>query len=173
MGLTDSLSGTMKVALECTLTRTISELLSGKDNLEHTVTKSITDGTGANQASCWLTGSVTATTGGVTLSLGDSADPFGAAGDDIPTADPEGLKLRTLVIENTDSANFVTVGLGTNGLAGWLAGTTPTVRIDAGGFAAHSWPSGNSSALNDGVNDEIKITANTASVICKVSVLYG
>ena len=173
MTKTDTLSGIVNVSAKIDLANAISGILSGTDTYEHSVSKSITDGTGSNQSTGVCGGSVTATTGGVTLSLADSADPFGTGGNDVPSEDPEGKKLHLLVIENQDSTNYVTVGLGANPLAGFLAGTTPTARIDAGGFLVAYWPAGNSSAMHDGVDDEITVTANSASVILKIFYMFG
>ena len=172
MAITDTFSGSLKIELEGKLARTGGGGMTGEDKLNHSKTQSFTDGSGSNNASCWLTGSFTATTDGITVSLADSADPFGAAGDDIPTADPEGLDLRAIVIQNTDTSNYVQVGLGTNGVTQWLGGTTPTIKIGPGGIFAQTFPT-DIGALNDGADDEIKITANTASCTVKVSVLFG
>jgi len=172
MAITDTLNATMKVELTGTLDRTNTAGYTGKDVLSHTKTQTFTNGSGANQASIWLNSSFTATTGGITISLADSADPLGAAGDDAPTADPEGLKIRAIVIENQDATNYVELAEGTNAITSWLGGTTPTVRIPAGGVLAQTFPSG-LDALNDGADDEIKITADTASCTVKISVLFG
>ena len=114
----------------------------------------------------------TATTSGVTISLADSVNPLGAASDDVPTADPEGLDLRLLIIENKDDTNFITVGLGSNGVTQWLGGTDPTIKIPAGGVLVQTFPQ-DIGALNDGVDDEIVIKGVTADCVVELSVLYG
>lgn len=171
MAITDTLSGTVKAELAVNLAR-VSGNYTGKDTLSHTKTMTLTDGTSTNQASGWFGTSFTATTGGITISLADSADPLGAAGDDVPTSDPEGLKLRAIMIENLDTTNYVTLSLGTSAVTSWLGGTSPTVRIIAGGFLLQTFPAG-LDALNDGSDDELKLTANSASVTVKISYLFG
>ena len=145
---------------------------TGTDQISHSKTQTFTDGSGANQASAWFSSQFDATTGGITISLADSADPLGGAGDEVPTADPEGLKIRVVMIENTDDTNYVELSEGTNAITSWLGGTTPTVRIPAGGVLLQTFPSG-LDAINDGADDEIKITANTDSCTVKISVIYG
>ena len=173
MAITDSLNGSVYTKLDFALTRaqTLGGM-AGKDNIIVSANQDFADGTAADQASCWLTSSFSATTGGVTISLADSADPLGAAGDDVPSADPEGLKLRAIFVANDSTTNYVELGVGTNAVTSWIEGTTPTVRIPAGGFFVQTFPSG-LDALNDGVDDEIKITADTASCTCRITVIYG
>jgi len=173
MAITDSLQGSVYTKLDFALTRTQSVGgMAGKDNVMVSANQDFADGTAANQASCWLSSSFTATVGGVTISLADSANPLGAAGDDVPTADPEGLKIRAIFVANDDTTNYVELGLGTNKVTSWLEGTTPTVRIPAGGFFVQTFPSG-LDAINDGDDDEIEITANTDSCTCRITVIYG
>ena len=43
--------------------------------------------------------------------------------------DPEGLKLRCILIENKDSTNFVSVKRGTNGETSILSGATDSIKI--------------------------------------------
>jgi len=174
MAKTDSLSGDISIITNLKLTTAISTMLSSYPTLGHSKVYSFTDGTGTNQAEGFLTGSVTVTTGGITLSLADSADPLGTGGDDVPENgyDPEDKKIKALLIENTDSTNYVTLGLGAHPPTDILAGTTPTHRIAPSGFYLYVIPQG-TAAIADGVNDELTLTANTASCICKVSVVYG
>ena len=75
------------------------------------------------------------------------------------------------MIENTDSTNYVTVAKGTNGMTNWISGTN-TVRIPAGGVLLATFPAG-IDAINDGTDDEITITANTASCVVVVSWVFG
>ena len=172
MAITDTLNATMTVELIGKLDRTNSAGYTGKDVLSHTKTQPFSDGSGSGGATIWFNTSFDATTGGITISLADSADPLGGAGDDAPTADPEGKKIKAVLIENTDDTNYIELSLGTNAVTNWLGGTTPTVRIPAGGFLAQTFPAG-IDAINDGSDDEIKISADTASVTTKISILYG
>jgi len=171
MALTDTLKSTFEIITDATLTRTGGGGHTGTDKLAHNFSDELTDGSSANQASCWLSATFTATTGGITISLADSDDPLGAAGDDVPTADPEGLDVRLLVVENQDTTNYVSLSKGTNGVD-WF-GTTPSIKIPAGGIFVLYSPIDGLGAINDGSDDEIKVTANTASCSVKISVLYG
>ena len=172
MAIADTLAGSLKINLSATLTRINDGDLSGTDSLGHSISKIITNGSSTNQATCWLNEQVTVTTGATTISLADSADPFAAIGDEVPTADPEGLKLRLLLIENLDATNFVTLAEGANALADMLGGTSPTVKIYPGGVFLWSCPPGGS-AINDGADDEITLQADTASCEVKVTALFG
>lgn len=171
MALTDTLSGSVKASILCNLKRS-SGLYTGNDVLSHDAEMALTDGSGANQASGWFGTTFTATTGGITISLADSADPLGAAGDDVPTSDPEGLKLRGLLIQNMDTTNFVTVKRGTNGESSMLTGATDGIKITAGGILLWTSPSG-VSAMTDTTDDELLCTADTASCSVKITYLFG
>ena len=173
MAITDTLDAKLKVSLTGTLARAMgSGGHTGTDVLEHEKTQTFSNGSGANQASGWFSTLITVTTGSTTISLADSADPTGALGSDTPSADPEGLKLRAIVIENQDDTNYVTLGTGSNAITSWLGGSSPTVRIPAGGVLAATFPSG-LDAMNDGADDEITLQANTASCVVKFSYLFG
>jgi len=171
MAIIDTLTGTVEGKLRVGLARTTTNF-NGEDIISFRKVLNLTDGASANQAVGGFSASFTATTGGITISLADSADPLGAAGDDIPTSDPEGLKLRAIMITNEDSTNYVDVAKGTNALTSWLGGTTPTVRIPAGGMLLATFPSG-LDAMNDGTDDEIKVTANSASCTVKIAYIFG
>ena len=106
------------------------------------------------------------------MSLADSADPLAAAGDDAPTMDPEGLKLRAILIENQDTTNFVDVEQGTNGVTGWIVASGDKVRVPAGGVLMATFPAG-LDAMNDGSDDEILFSADTASVNVKLTYVFG
>jgi len=173
MAITDVLSGKVRLEITADLDRTnTTGSHVGTDKMSHVITENIADGTTADKATVWFSSQFTATTGGITISLADSADPLGAAGDEVPTADPEGLKMKLIVVENIDATNYVNLTVGTNGVSNWLTGTTPVLRIPSTGWVAHYLPAG-IDALNDGVDDEIKITADTASCLVNISVLYG
>lgn len=171
MAMTDTLAGFIEANMQIGLDRS-QQQISGKDVLSHKITKSISDGSSSNQATGFFGSVFTATTGGITISLADSADPLGAAGDDVPSMDPEGLKLRAIMIQNLDDTNFVDVGLGTNALTSWLTGTTPEIRVPAGGFILATMPAG-LDAMNDGADDEITVTANSDSCQVRISYLFG
>lgn len=171
MAISDTLIGTVEGKIRVNLSRSTTNL-KGDDIISFNHVLSLTDGSGANQATGGFTASFTATTGGITISLADSADPLGAAGDDVPTSDPEGLKLRAIMLVNEDNTNYVEVSKGSNTLTSWLGGTSPTVRIPAGGMLLATFPSG-LDAMNDGVDDELTVTANIASCTVKIIYLYG
>lgn len=171
MAYADTLSGTVTADVNMKIVTTEGNL-GGSNKAVHSIVKRLTDGSGSNAATGFFSTTFTATTGGITVSLADSADPLGAAGDDTPTMDPEGLKLRALLIENTDDTNYVAVKKGTNGEASVFTGATDSVKITAGGFFFWYSPAG-VSAMNDGTDDEISVTANTASCDVKITYIFG
>lgn len=175
MALADALTAVVRAEIRSSLARSqgVGDF-GGLDRYDHLINQVVANGSGASQATGAFTSQLTVTTGGITISLADSVDPLGGAGDDIPSSDPEGLKLRAIMIENLDPAtgNFITIAPGTNGITNWITGTNPFVRIPGGGFFAASMPNG-IDALNDGVDDEILLTANTASVIVNFTYLFG
>jgi len=171
MAFTDVLTATLTGEINATTTTTEGSIL-GDRRAVHTVRNKITDGSGASQASGYFSSTFTATTGGITVSLADSADPLGAAGDDTPTSDPEGLKLRAIFIENQDATNFVKVKRGTNGETSILDGATDSIKLIAGAQFMWTSPAGDS-AMNDGVDDELLFTADTASVSVKLTYMFG
>ena len=173
MAMADTLQGTIELEWAINLIRAQSVGgVTGKDELRITKEPELTDGTGTNQATGWFSTGIDVTTGATTISLADSADPTGALGDDVPTSDPEGLKLRAICLINTDDTNYVTVGLGANALTSWLAGTGPTVRIPAGGFLCATFPAG-LDTMNDGADDEITLQADTATCRVELAYLFG
>ncbi len=168
MALTDTLKGTVTAEIDVDVTRIISGVLSGKDNYKRSKIVTLSDGTASEQANIALTGTVAATTGGITLSLADSVGPLSTGGDDVPSADPEGATIRAILIINKDTANYVTLAPGSNP----VADITGNNIIPAGGAYLKIMPAGYN-VINDGVDDEIKLTANTATVNCDVLVLYA
>lgn len=173
MAITDTLAGSMFAKIDTSLARAQSVGgFSGKDNVTVSKNQSFTDGSGTNQASGFFSSTFTAATGGSTISLADSADPLGALGDDVPTSDPEGLKIRGILIINNDSTNFVTVKRGVNGEASIFNGGTDGIVLSAGGFFAWTSPAG-ISAMNDGSDDELLFTADTAGVSVTLTFIYG
>jgi len=171
MALTDTLSGDLKALIELKLRRTGGGGHTGVDVLSRKPAISLTDGTGSNQAIGWFSSTFTATTSGVTISLADSSDPLGAAGDDAPTCDPEGTDLRLLMIENLDDTNYITIEKGTNGVS--FLGTTPGIKVPPGGVFFLMAGEDGLGPLNDGSNDEIKITANTADCSVAIDYVFG
>jgi hypothetical protein len=174
MAINDTLSAKLQVKLSGTLARAMgSGGHTGTDVLNHEKNQIFTDGTGANQASGWFSTTITVTTSSNTISFAN-ADPTGGLGDDTWTLSPAELKVRAIVIENTDTTNYVTLGFPSTGITGWVAGTTNsgTVIIPAGGVLAATFPSG-LNAMTDGADDEVTLQANTASVVVKLSILFG
>jgi len=172
MAITDTLDGFIQAKIQVALAEREGDIGGGK-SLDHDVSPHISDGTSTNQATCWLHGDVTVTqAAAITLSLADSADPFSTGGDSVPTADPEGLKIRAIMIENKDSTNFIYIKKGTAGVTSWFSGATDTLRIPAGGVLLATFPAG-LDAINDTSDDEIDIQADTADVTARISVLYG
>ena len=168
----DTLTGSIEVLVKPAITTTEGSVL-GDRSVAHKIIKTMTDGSGSNQGTGFFSSTFTAVTGaGSTISLADSADPLGAAGDDTPTMDPEGLKLRCLLIENLDSTNFVTVSRGSNGETSVITGTTDGIKIVAGGFFLWYSPAGDS-AMNDGADDEIKVVADSSSVSTIITYIFG
>lgn len=151
---------------------TVEGHIDGERQATHKITKNLVDGSSSGQATGFFSEVFTATTGGITISLADSVDPLGTAGDDTPTMDPEGLKLRAILIENQDTTNYVRVKSGTNGDINVLTGGTDSINITAGGMFLWHSPAG-VNAMSDGVDDEIVVTANTASCSVKITYIFG
>jgi len=172
MALTDSLSGKIKGEIDVDLVRTGEGGHTGVDKLSKKLSLALTDGTSSNQATGFFSETFAMTTGGITISLGEATTPI-AGGDINPTEDPDGKDLRAILIHNEDDTNFVKVGLGTNALTGWLAGTTPTIEIEADGWLLQTFPVDQCTLDATGNADEIKITADTASCTCLVAYIFG
>lgn len=171
MALTDTLSGEI-LALLAPRIATIEGGIDGERLASHKKQVTLADGSSTNQATGFFSSTFTATTGGITISLADSDDPLGAAGDDTPTSDPEGLKLRAIMIENKDDTNYIKIEQGPNGLTNWLTASGDILQVPAGGVVLATFPAG-LDALTDGTDDELKISANSASVSVKISYLFG
>ena len=172
MALTDSLSGKIKGELDIDLVRTGEGGHTGVDKLAKKVSLALTDGDSSNQATGFFSETFAMTTGGITISLGEATTPIAGA-DSNPTEDPDGKDLRAILIHNEDDTNYVSIGLGTNALAGWLGGTTPTVRLEAGGFLLQTFPVDQVTLDATGDADEIKITAETGTCTCLVAYIFG
>ncbi len=159
---TDTMSGS--VSMRVAITQSILEstlTTKGRDFVLDKV-KPLTDGTGNNQITVILAGEIAAATGGSTVSLANASDPFGAGGSSVATGTVEELKLRFMALYNSDATNFCTLKKGTNGVVGFLGGTTDGVII--GSEAPFLWYSkAGSTAVNDGVDDELLFTADTAA----------
>ena len=170
MTYADVLSGEVYINVNPKITTSEGSVL-GEESVSHKIIKNLTDGSGSNAATGFFSSSLTVTTGGVTISLAN-ADPFGAAGDDAPTMSAEGLKLKCILFENQDTTNYVSVKKGTLGEASVFSGGTDSVVITAGGFVLWYSPAG-VSAMNDGVDDEFLLTANTSSCVCRITYVFG
>lgn len=171
MAFSDTFTGSVNVAVSSRITSSEGSV-EGVRNTTHSIVKTLTQGTGTNQGDGVFSSTFTAATGGTTVSLADSADPLGAVGDDTPTSDPEGLKLRCVLIENLDGTNFVSFKKGTNGDTAILSGATDSIKITAGGMLLWYSPAG-VNAMNDGTDDEYVLTADTAGVSVKLTYIYG
>ena len=170
MAISDILSGEVTVDIDFMLARASAGAMSGDDVLRKKYKQSFANGSGNAQASCWLSefGMTAAIGAGTTITIADSADPFAGIGDEVPTADPEGLKVRALIIKNTDTTNFVTMSPGTNGVT-FITGNT---ILYPSSVVCYVFPNG-SHAINDGADDEIKFVADTATCDIDVTVVYG
>ena len=171
MAFTDTLVANITAELNPSTTTTEGNI-SGNRLAPHSVKRRLVDGSSSGQATGFFSSTFAATTGGITVSLADSADPLGAAGDDAPTSDPEGLKLRAILVENQDTTNFVLVKRGANGETSILSGATDAIKLVAGAIFMWTSPAGDS-AMNDGSDDELLFTADTASVNIKLSYIFG
>ena len=168
MAITDTLRGTLNFTYDFQLARIAGEGdLTGRDTLIGTLTQVFTNGAGANQATCMLSGNGTSTVAPITLSLADSVNPLSTFSDEVPSADPEGLKVRLLIIRNLDDTNFITVTPG-----GFPIGDIGTNLIYPGGWFIWMAPAGGN-VINDGVDDEITLTADTGPCLAEVQVVYG
>lgn len=168
----DNLTAAIVASLNPVITTTEGGVI-GERRAAHEIKKRLVDGSSSGQGTGFFSSTFTATVGGITISLADSADPLAAAGDDTPTSDPEGLKLRALLVENLDATNFITVKSTTStGETSMLTGTTDSIKITAGGFNLWFSPAG-VSAMNDGVDDELDIQADTGSCSVKISYIFG
>ena len=168
---TDTLSGSVSIIENLTLAVAGDGNDSGTDRLNSTSTTTFTDGAGAGQASCWLSSTFDVAVAGSPhqISLADDANPLGALATTVPTADPEGLKLRMLVIKNNDAANTLTLLPGAGFPVTLITGNH---LIYPGGTLTLLFPDG-SHALNDGADDEIGLTAAGGTISVTMDVLYG
>jgi len=168
---TDTLSGSVSIIENLTLAVAGDGNDSGTDRLSATNTTTFTDGSGAGQASCWLSSTFNVAVVGSPhqISLADDVNPLGPLSTTVPTADPEGLKLRMLVITNNDASNTVTLLAG----AGFpVTFITANTLIYPGATIVLLYPDG-SHTLNDGVDDEIGLTAVGGTISVTMDVLYG
>jgi len=170
MAISDTLSGNITIDIDLLLDRASGGALSGADVLRKKYKQTFANGSGNGQASCWLSEfTMTAAIGaGSTISIADSVDPFSGIGDEVPTADPEGLKVRALIIKNTDTTNFVTMSPGVNAVT-FITGNT---IIYPNSVVCYIFPNG-SHVINDTADDEIKFIADTGTCDIDVTVIYG
>ena len=170
MAITDNFSGSVSTLVNFALARAADGDFSGVDRMKHTYTHQFTDGAGVDQATIMLTGQGTVTQAGViTCSLADSVNPLSTISNNVPSEDPEGLKIRMLLITNLDTTNFIT--LSTAGAAWPLTDFGTTIIYPEGIFV---WvaPAGGL-VINDGADDEIQLQANVADCEARIDVIYG
>ena len=168
MAIGDTLKGDLSFAYTFQLARAAAAgRLAGNDTLIHTMTQSFIDGAGAGAATCFLSGTGTSTVAAITLSLADFANPLSTFSNEIPTADPDGLKVRLFIIHNLDATNFITVAPGVNA---WP--DIGTNKIRPGGWFIWMAPAGGS-AIVDGASDELTISADTAPCLAEIHAVYG
>lgn len=172
MAYTDTLTADIEVRVVPKITTTDGKI-EGVKQATHKILKRLTDGASSGQAVGFFSETFTSTTAAITLSLADSADPLSTAGDDVPTSDPEGLKLRLVLFENLDDTNYVTLkSTASTGETSIFSGTTDSIKITAGGIFLWTSPAG-ASAMNDGVDDEFDIQANSASCSVRLTYIFG
>jgi len=168
MAIVDTMTGQTDMQFSFTLKRAAGGYFGGSDSMNHTFSTGFTDGTGASEAQIFLTGEGTVTFGAaITLSLADSVNPLSTFSAELPTADPEATKIRMLFVKNEDDTNFITLTQGVNALTDFNA----TVIYPGGAFM---WiaPSGGIT-INDGIDDEITVQADTGDCLAKIAVVYG
>lgn len=169
MAITDTLTGTLNISADFNLARVQAGGMTGQDRLINNYAVGFTNGTGVSQGTCWLTGTGTVTFGAaITLSLADSVNPLSTFSSDVPTADPEALKIRVLIIKNLDATNFIKLDPGVNA---WTEITGQT-KIQPGGTFVYVAPSGGV-VINDGVDDEVTVQADTGDCSAVISIIYG
>lgn len=170
MAITDNLSGSISTLLNFALARASDGDFSGVDRMQNTYTRNFTNGAGVDQATCWLTGQGTVTfAAAITCSLADSVNPLSTISNNVPSADPEGLKIKMMLITNLDATNIVT--LSSVGAA-WSLTDFGTTLIYPLGMLVWVAPGGGIT-INDGADDEIQLQAAVGDCICRIDVLYG
>jgi hypothetical protein len=176
MAITDTLEATLTTYLSVVNSRSHEGGgFEGEDVYLLSSEHDLTDGSGDDQASgAFSSEALTITTGGITLSLADSADPTAGAGSEVPSSDPEGLKLRYVKIVNLDTTNFVTITTSgvSNANGDMLNSAGASVKLYPEGKFIWTAPDGGS-AIEDGTSDEIKLTADTASCTCELHYVFG
>jgi hypothetical protein len=172
MAITDILSGSIRTIVNFALQRTGEGYMSGTDKLTHTLETVFTDGAGASQATCWLSGNGTVTqAAAITFSLADNVNPLSTFSNAVPSkgADPEGLKIRMMILTNEDDTNYIEIK---QGAAAWPLPDFDTTIVYPGGSFVWVAPNGGT-VINDGADDELQVQANTADCLAKFIVLYG
>lgn len=180
MATTDVISGLVSVAINIASRRTNPD---GRDNYKFSYsqnfenTESVGDAT-AGKLFAVFSEEITVTNTSKTLSLADSVDPLGDLGSNVPSSDPEGGLVKILGFLNKASP-----GAGQNIYIGWndgaindmigplttyiSAGAPPSgaaIVIGPGGCALFVDPTNNmTTALSDGVDDEIKVITDAGT----------
>lgn len=177
-GMTDVLSAVVQGKIRAALAR--AGEVSGEDIYLHNVEKPMTDGSGTSQVTGAWDHRGTIPTAGVTISLA-AYDPAAGTGNptdgaNTPSEDPEGKKLKAILVENEDSTNTMTFGIGgsTYALDGILiSGSNKSIQVDPGGLFLWYSPLG-TSAMNDGVDDEVTLAADTDDTgYAQLTTLFG
>lgn len=165
-GVTDTLTAIVQAKIRASLVRS-DYGPKGDDVYLQDIKKNIANGTGSSQATGAYTHTGSVPTGGVTISLAafdlvDSANnPVN--GGPPPSEDPEGKRIKGLLIENLDSTNYMTVRNTGNAITGIIGGTSTHLKIDPGGFFLWFSPTG-AGPINDGTDDELAFFADTAEI---------
>ena len=170
MAITDNFSGSITTMINFALSRSVTDGadFSGVDRMKNTYTHNFTNGAGVDQATIMLTGQGTVTqAGAITLSLADSVNPLSTISNNVPSEDPEGLKIRMLLITNLDDTNYIFTAAGVNPLVDITAN-----RIYPGGIFVWVAPAGGD-PIADGVDDELTLRADTADCEARIDVIYG
>lgn len=171
MAYSDTLSGTVSASINVKIDSSEGGI-EGERRAVHEITKKLTDGSGSNEAVGFFSSTFTASAAGLHMTLANSSDPLVAAGDDSPTSDPEGKKLKAVLIENQGTTNHVLIKRGTNGETSILDGGTDSIRISPGGIFLWYSPAG-VSAMNDGTDDELFIQTDSDTSTVKITYIFG
>jgi hypothetical protein len=139
--------------------------------------RSLTDGSGVNQATIALKGALVAATAYVAVDLSSGTDPFGTRGDGIPsTTGLAGAMIKLLAVENTSTSGTLTLSAsGSNGLTGIFSTASTNyegVRILPQGLFVWYAPTGGS-AINAAGERNLYIAAASSGTNCTVLVGLG
>ena len=120
-----------------------------------------------------------------------SHDPRGAVGDNVPSSDPEGGVLKIFIVKNLQPPNsgadsidcFINFVPASNNIVGGpvvdyanpgsAAPSNAGWQITAGGIEAYISPAGGTTAMNDGVDDEIRVKTTSGTATCEILYAVG